>query len=62
MDDPMTRSRLDRVNGTRPLGAPDPKRGPQKSLRYCGVTRLSTGIRALLRTFSTTDSFSREAS
>ena len=28
MDDPMTRSRLDRVTGTRPIGAPDPKLGP----------------------------------
>ncbi len=28
MDDPMTRSRLDRVTGTQPIGAPDPKLGP----------------------------------
>ena len=28
MDDPMTRSRLGRVTGTRPIGAPDPKWGP----------------------------------
>src|SRR4029077_302476 len=28
MDDPMIRSRLGRIKGTRPFGAPDPKRGP----------------------------------
>ena len=28
MDDPMIRSRLGRINGTRPLGALDPKREP----------------------------------
>src|ERR1700683_3432491 len=28
MDDPMVRSRLGRANGTRPLEALDPKRGP----------------------------------
>jgi hypothetical protein len=28
MDDPMARSRLDRVTGTQPIGAPDPKLGP----------------------------------
>ena len=27
MDDPMIRSRLGRINGTRPLGTLDPKRG-----------------------------------
>jgi len=35
MDDPMTRSRLDWVTGTRPIGAPDPKRGPHLFLRHC---------------------------
>ena len=34
MDDPMTRSRLDRVNGTRPLGEPDPKRAPHFSFAH----------------------------
>jgi hypothetical protein len=28
MDDPMIRSRLGRITGTRPLGALDPKLGP----------------------------------
>ena len=28
MDDPMIRSRLGRIKGTRPLGVPDPKREP----------------------------------
>ena len=28
MDDPMIRSRLGRINGTRPLGALDPKQEP----------------------------------
>ena len=28
MDDPMIRPRLDRINGTRPLGALDPKPEP----------------------------------
>jgi hypothetical protein len=62
MDDPMVRSRLDRTTGTQPIGAPDPKRGPHFFLRYCGSTRRSTGILACLRTFSTTDSFRRDAS
>ena len=34
MDDPMIRSRLGRINGTRPLGALDPKREP---LFFCCV-------------------------
>jgi len=34
MDDPMTRSRLDRANGTRPLGEPGPKRVPRLSLAH----------------------------
>jgi hypothetical protein len=33
MDDPMIRSRLGRIKGTRPLRAPDPKRGPSSFLR-----------------------------
>jgi hypothetical protein len=33
MDDPMIRSRLGRINGTRPLGALDPKREPLFFLR-----------------------------
>ena len=36
MDDPMIRSRLGRINGTRPLGALDPKQEP---LFFCATLR-----------------------
>ena len=54
MDDPMIRSRLGRINGTRPLGALDPKREP---LFFCSHfasiayswTGLATGSVEMLR-------------
>jgi hypothetical protein len=40
MDDPMIRSRLGRVTGTRPIGALDPKREP-----HIIFARLSFSVR-----------------